>query len=692
MTSSVHDLVQGITPIPTGLSMRGPRAIIPLAESTGVTIHRDRLPLAGELLLTSTDGTAASLEDLAANVQRCAKDAHVLVLLTRAVDESSPDAVAAAMVGAGAEFMWMQSTSHAAFPTAALIRRTDMPDERVVIAVSEALLRRRGAVQDHASVTAGDLDIEARARLDRVRAETARLRIRVREAESRAERAERALARVQASTSLRLGRRLVQAAKSPRTSATLPRDLWRMWRLRTQRRSTPSSPAAASTSTTELSRRAAATTGSHLLNPRATAANPLSQLSVVAVASDATALTLGGHCALTRVLPHSASAVMEMVDADLVLIDTDAASAPSAWAHLGDPSATDRERALVDLIDTAHAQGRPVVLVRSGDPSRSATLHSLASRCDLVLTASPGIDAAAWNAGVDLGATWLPAGPREGAVFVGQCDARWSSSTRDALLAALRAAPSLDIHDWSASVSVYRRPWPDDLASRMAAPLATGDIAAALEGRAVGLASPMKAARGLLHPSTAAMLAGGLRVVSDIDPNLDEFAAVTSTYRDAGDAGDAMRRALSLPAVTEVEHRRVLRELFLHHATPVMLQRLVDAIGVHARPLAARDIALVTALGDTDADAFVEAVLRQRVRPFEVLLTQDTMPTSVRALRDEGIDVHCIGGHAAPEQIGLAIDCGYALAVDPAEWLAWPDTHLLDAAIDLEVEAGRVMA
>ena len=75
-----------------------------------------------------------------------------------------------------------------------------------------------------------------------------------------------------------------------------------------------------------------------------------------------------------------------------------------------------------------------------------------------------------------------------------------------------------------------------------------------------------------------------------------------------------------------------------------------------------------------------------------MILLQDSTPAPLLTLRAEGIPVHRIGRTATAEQIGTAIDCGYALSVEQSDWMSWADTYLLDAAIDLEIGAEEVPA
>ena len=688
MTLRLLDLIAQVSTDLRGIVIAGPIDLGVFVAGTSTPIHRNRSAYGHEALVTSTDGTPASLENLADSMEKCHEGAVMIILLGISAEHTPVDELSEAIVRAGATFIEVTPTVYPELPLAVVMRRSLSVDiatsDDLSAAITEALEGPEGPSVTHVTPA---MDSEMRARLDRVRAETARMRMELRAAHDRAERAERQLARIEASTSMRVGRRMVEAAKNPSSTATLPRDVWRMWKLRSQRRKgvSPKSPAEKAASGTHRDATNAAT-GSQLLNPRFGMVAPLGQLSIVAVTSDSTAATLAAYAAVTRVLPHDAAQIMAMVDADLVLIDTAASQAPSSWSHLGDPSATDREGALLELIDVAHSQGRPVVLVRSGDPSRSASLHALAERCDLVLTSSHGVDAPAWNVGIDLASAWLPSGDRSGVVFVGHADARWSVNTRESLLAALRVTDDVAIHDWAGHVSMYSSPWLADLLPAVGEPTTLHSITTALTGRAIGIVPVGRIARGLLDPTTAAFLVGALRVVSPSDPNLDGFEHVVTSVATSGSTADAVRDAIAAGAPDAMTHRAVLREIFLSHATPVMLQRLVSLLGLHNRPLNSRNLALVTHLSsDVSASTLAAALIRQRIRPAELILLDDHAPAGFDELRAAGVQVHHLGSSASAEQISDGVDSPYVVEAELRDILAWSETQLLDAAIDFEV-------
>jgi hypothetical protein len=129
-----------------------------------------------------------------------------------------------------------------------------------------------------------------------------------------------------------------------------------------------------------------------------------------------------------------------------------------------------------------------------------------------------------------------------------------------------------------------------------------------------------------------------------------------------------------------------MREIFLSHATPVMLQRLVSLLGLHSRPLNSRNLALVTQVtSEMSPTTLTAALLRQRVRPAELILLEDHAQLGFDELRSAGVQVHHLGSNASAEHISAGVDSPYVVEADPQEILAWPDTQILDVAIDFEV-------
>jgi hypothetical protein len=85
------------------------------------------------------------------------------------------------------------------------------------------------------------------------------------------------------------------------------------------------------------------------------------------------------------------------------------------------------------------------------------------------------------------------------------------------------------------------------------------------------------------------------------------------------------------------------------------------------------------------ASTLTAALLRQRVRPAELILLDHRAQPGFEELRAAGVHVHHLGSSARAEQISDGVDSPYVVKADPRDILAWPETQLLDAAIDFEV-------
>lgn len=467
----------------------------------------------------------------------------------------------------------------------------------------------------------------------RMRTENARLRGELRRSQAQMQRAQRDLERFQKSTSYVVGSMLVAAAKSPRRLLLLPRDLWRVWRLRKARRrqrlTTPAAPSRASRQ--ELLDFEAA----RLLLPRVSARVDR-PFAVAGALSDATAAAWAPYAAVTRLMPHSAAELVRDVDPDVVVIESAAGRPGEDWAHLGNPAAVDREAAALALIDAARERGRPVVLVRNTAPGHTVFLRDIAARCDLVVD-GPGsrVSDHVWHVGTDL-AAWHVDGARSS---VDDCAAVLAGP--DPLSAAGALAP------------LGARPADRALAKALSQALAERGLTVdsprpghpgrdtlrhVLAHARVGIAQPLSAPRGIVgaDPRTLGLLAAGLPIVTGPDDDLmdllgdaREMAYVAAT---PDDAAAALTGALERSNADLAPPPELLRNLVLHDAVPVRLGFLTGQLGLPVRPEAVWD---VTAVFDS---LDVDAILAQRWRPREVL-TESATDLQREALKDASISL-----------------------------------------------------
>jgi hypothetical protein len=73
--------------------------------------------------------------------------------------------------------------------------------------------------------------------------------------------------------------------------------------------------------------------------------------------------SLGRTAHVVPLMPHDAALLLDTADVDLVIVDAAAGAPGGPWAYLGVPGVPDRERALHGLLDVARGRGRPAVLL-----------------------------------------------------------------------------------------------------------------------------------------------------------------------------------------------------------------------------------------------------------------------------------------------------------------------------------------
>lgn len=192
----------------------------------------------------------------------------------------------------------------------------------------------------------------------REQSQTEQLRQALAERDAQLQEARSRLAAVEDSTSLQVGRALTAAAKRPgRSLVKLPRDLYRLWRRSgTTQHSQRRRPGAEPVRSFDADRQEA-----RLLSGLAGGSED--QLVAATVVGSAVQDAIAPYLRSVPLRPHDAQIVMDGVDVDLVLVSASAAAAGSLWAHVGDPAAADRTRALHWVLESAAARGIPAVLL-----------------------------------------------------------------------------------------------------------------------------------------------------------------------------------------------------------------------------------------------------------------------------------------------------------------------------------------
>jgi hypothetical protein len=418
------------------------------------------------------------------------------------------------------------------------------------------------------------------------------------------------------SATMKLGQAIVAAAKRPWIGGPrLPVHLYRMWRQGRDVRSAAGGPAAGFRSEDEarwariLLDAGAGAAGDRFLGAYTTPGltwasvtgwgrqDQADGLVVAGVLTDASCAALAPDATVEQLLPQDAMYVLEGSGADLVLIEG-AALLGGAWAHAGDPAATDRGRRLAELIDLARALGKPVIFLRNAPSYLMPYLDWLGTSCDAVVDGGLGVQLARFNP-ID-----LPERRGTAPAYAARRDQREGPATKR-LLDELTG-------DGTGSVKIIGRPpW--------------RDAPGVYRGHQLFLAATEEQARE--------QLACGARAVGPV---------TETSGRELTEAAEAGPRSLA-------EIKAVLLGLYETQATPVRLAELGRQVGLPPRPVPGRRVAVLAGLGDTaDAGVLADSVLSQRLRPAEVVVWLDgaiagTMGALDR-VRAEGIGVSVVTG------------------------------------------------
>ena len=433
---------------------------------------------------------------------------------------------------------------------------------------------------------------------------------------------------------------------------------------------------------------------------RAEAQDMADGLVLAGVLTDATCAALAPDATAEQLLPHDAAFVLEGSGADLVLIEAAALLPGGAWAHAGDPAATDRGRRLADLIDLARALGKPVIFLRNAPSYLMPYLDWLGTSCDAVVDGGLGVQLARFNP-VD-----LPAARGAVPVYAGHRDLREGPAVRRLLDELTGADPDTGQDNGRAIGGTGER--------------LSGDAGARISERASVRAGvggdPARAARIIGEPSwraapgvyrqhavflaaTAAeareQLACGAHVVGPVTEDTEVSGA--TAVRDAEEAARQLTAAAGAGPRGLAEIKATLLELFEAHATPARLAELGRLVDLPVRPVPGRRVAVLAGVRDAaDAGRLAERVLRQRLHPHEVRVwlegdmsladpahalahaAREQIAGALTPLTAEGIIAGVVTG------AGLAAAARAAVSPWSAEWdpqLDYPASYLLEAHV-----------
>ena len=216
------------------------------------------------------------------------------------------------------------------------------------------------------------------------------LREQLGEAEDRVWELETRLRETQSSTSYRLGRSLVFAAKSPRIIFRLPAQLWRLYKGRGTRE--------------DVADPAARRTG--LFSSYRSLVRERQGPQIGVVASRHAVRSLASAFDVVPLWPHDVLEVASAVSPDVVLIESGAAMPGEAWSALGTTIEAGLEEVLIEVIEAFGRRSIPVLFWWTTPAERTSDLSAISSRCDFVVAddSVPGVpEATPLPLGVDLG-------------------------------------------------------------------------------------------------------------------------------------------------------------------------------------------------------------------------------------------------------------------------------------------------
>ncbi|MBI1379310.1 MAG: hypothetical protein GC157_17800 [Frankiales bacterium] len=685
--------------------------VAPVRADDGSAIGTDVLLTVG----ARPDAEAGGLGDAVAALARVPEGGHALVLLGWPPADLVEAPVAGALAQAGLAPVRAVATPYPDLPVAVLVVRAaagaesapagaaadgaEQPSWSEVTAEAfETALGAAAAMWAEHPEPAGrarsvgrGVDPEADAQLAELARERAALAASLSRTEAELRAARDRVARLEASTSMRVGRALVNAAKNPRSAAKLPRQALRMWRMRGGRAGLAEARRRSGESTAAAS---AVGESARLVAWRGASLEPRTRVSLLGVVREETEAALARHSFVVRAMPDDARPLFDRADPDLVLVETAVSASSSPWAYLGNPVATERERRLLGLVDAAQAVGRPVVLWRNTPVHETAALGDFAARCDLVVDSAPARSGGvAWSVGVSLGdAVDLGAerDSRTAVLYAGGFDARDTARRRALLVEALEAAgAALTIRPRRGGVPAHG--FPGLLGAAVGREVDAHGYAEACRRAAVVVAAPFvvpDSSLGLRDDDLLA-LASGARLVTG--PNRDlEALGLGGAVRvaPADDVAGTVRQAVADGPLTGAEHVAVLRALAESHTVAARLRRLVDRLGIDAEVGHERGVAVVVAPGThIDVPRLVESVLRQRLRPTELVVARADVgsPSDLLELSASGVAVRTVTRPVVGySDLARAVDAPWLAPWRPGAAQPWADTHLLDLVVGAE--------
>ena len=451
---------------------------------------------------------------------------------------------------------------------------------------------------------------------------------------------ERRLHGTLSSTSYRVGRALVSAARRPRTLWRLPNELLRLYKGRSD---PPETPQPAGPRPDRLL--------SHYRSLASEGRGPV----LAVVASRRTVQALGAAFQVVPLWPHDAAQVADAVSPAAVVVESGAAMPGEAWCSLGTVLGGDLCQTLAGIIDGFQHRSVPVAFWWTTPPALAPELSTVVESCDALFSddSVPGLpEAMPLSLGLDLREV-DPAPPATEQVgsrpllHLGACEpdpghapGGWLVEAAIAAGAEVRYEPG-HLHEGDETLR------PEEATKRYRNASWTTPTAAGLSHRCL------------------AMLAAGIPVLTSRAPvGFGQAVAEVSSQADIAAAVEAARERLARPSGMA----ETLRAVYAHGTTALRFSAALRRLGVE--PAGTPDDRIgVSAARGSNAGALTAVLRRQSIQPAEVVVDDPGLRQTIRdALAPLGIP-------ARPSET--------ARAPRHAVWrgAAWPATHLQDLLI-----------
>jgi hypothetical protein len=529
----------------------------------------------------------------------------------------------------------------------------------------------------------------------------------LRDLQGRLKRAEAQVRMVERSTSLRVGRAMVAAARKPGSNTLrLPMALYRA-----ARPAPPGDSAGAPSPTGPRPPRAMTTKGHAPLSSgherlfvsrRPTTLAPVERMAIAGILRPQTAAALEPDCDLTVLTPNDARPTLERIEVDCLLVEAAASRPGHPWSGFAQLGHAERQRQLLDLVSASQAKGIPVVYWRNVAPNEALAAQDLASRCDLIMAESPQrADEVRWTRGVQL-AGLAPLWPVDNApsapVYVGNWDPRAAPRHRALLSQVLSALRPLGLRIYAERLADGPFPYPGVLGSHVAGQLGWWERLDLLSRSPVQLASPFCAGRTQPDDALLEQLASGAHVVAGPSAARSQsLNAALTIVEDAVRAVEAVREAMDAGPRTVQDTRVVLRALWSGHTVAHQLDVLGKLLGRPAGPEASPAASVLASVRSSgELPSLTAAVLGQRHHPRALVLclSQDVQADgAIDEMTAAGVQVHVTS--EAPETTTWSSLAAYTDSPLVAPWSprdAWSPYHLTDLLIGRAASRGAVVA